>query len=121
MTEMRKDLGVVIPIGDTAAPVLDRRRPQPQPSLLYRYRMFLLFVILPTLLTAAYYFLLATDQYQSEARFVVRSSQAQATAGILDQVLKTTSASAAQNEQFSVGDYLLSHDAVEALQAQMDL
>ncbi|AOY97557.1 hypothetical protein BKK79_37095 (plasmid) [Cupriavidus sp. USMAA2-4] len=89
-----------------------------------RQRFFLATVVLPTLLAALYYFGCAADQYESEARFVVRSTQSQLpnAGGGLGQMLGLAGVlNDAQAQSFSVGDYLASHDAVRALHDRLDL
>ncbi|MDB5662281.1 MAG: lipopolysaccharide biosynthesis protein, partial [Sphingomonas bacterium] len=52
------------------------------------HRTFLGVVMLPVLLTMGYLFLIASDQYQSEAHFLVRTTDAGVTGGIgVSQVL----------------------------------
>lgn len=90
---------------------------------LWSRRWFALVVLLPTLVTATYLFLIASDQYQSEAHFLVRTADPQATPGIgLNQTLSSvTGLSSAQSEAMSVADYLTSHDAVEELRRRAGL
>lgn len=91
---------------------------------LYNRRVFLLVVILPTLIVGLYYGLIATNQYESQADFIVRSSQdgQAAPAAGLGQVLSLVGGvSDAQTEALSVSDYLSSHDAVAALRANNQL
>ena len=93
-------------------------------TLWYQHRIFLAVVVLPTLLAALYYFAIAADQYESEARFVVRSTQSQLPQGAngLGQMLGLAGVlNDAQAQSFSVGDYLGSHDAVAALHDKVDL
>lgn len=89
-----------------------------------RHRAFLSIVILPTLIVAAYFFIVASDQYESEADFIVRASQesSQAAPTGLGQVLSMAGgASESQSGAMSVGDYLSSHDAVAALRGHDQL
>ena len=93
-------------------------------SILQRARYFLakrrwiLFVVLPTALVTLYYGLIAANQYESEAHFLVRSAQSNpqqpsglgAALGMLGGGMSIGSTDAS-----SVGDYLSSHDAVETL------
>lgn len=90
----------------------------------HRHRVFLAVVVLPTLFAALYFFGVAADQYESEARFVVRSTQSQLPQGTggLGQMLGLAGVlNDAQAQSFSVGDYLGSHDAVAALHDKVDL
>ncbi|WP_294389608.1 lipopolysaccharide biosynthesis protein [uncultured Sphingomonas sp.] len=82
-----------------------------------RNRLFMYIVVLPTLLVACYLFLVASDQYESEAHFLVRSSDVAAVPGTgVSQALSViTGVGPAQTEAMSVADYLTSHDAVDSL------
>jgi len=88
-----------------------------------RHRKFLGLVVLPLLLLAGYLFLIASDQYESEAHFLVRRADAAPTPGLgMSQALTmATGLSSAQGEAMSVADYLTSHDAVEALRRNHQL
>ena len=114
-------LGVITPVPyDPSAdkPSLIGRARQ----LAKRYRHFLMFVIAPTLAVAAFYYLVAADQYQSEAHFLVHStSQQRDVPGGLSSMLSRGGMGAANSESLSVSDYLSSHDAVRALNAKLDL
>jgi len=84
-------------------------------------RPFLLVVMLPTLLVAGFQYLVAADQYQSEAHFIIRSAQPSGGAGGLGQMLGLGGGGPSPAEAHSIGDYLLSHDAVEAVRRTLDL
>lgn len=92
-----------------------------------RNKWITIFVFLPTLLAAAYLYLIASDQYVSEAHFTVRSSAGGSSAGSsssggLSSLLGGGGSSLAQiGDAMTVADYLQSHDAVEALQKRLDL
>jgi capsular polysaccharide transport system permease protein len=66
---------------------------------------------------ALYLFAYASDQYESEAHFLVRSSTGTVapTTGVSAALSLVTGAGAGQNEAMSVADYLTSHDAVAEL------
>lgn len=88
---------------------------------LSRNRMFMLFVVLPTLLVAGYLYLIASDQYESEAHFLVRSSApAQPAATGVGALLSSAVGlgGGGPSEAMSVADYLTSHDVVAALRRQ---
>lgn len=89
-------------------------------SWLRRNQKLMLVVVLPTLIVAAYLYLVASDQYQSEAHFLVRSADPTPTPAIgVSQLLSSASGlSAGQDEAMSVADYLTSHDVVSTLRAQ---
>jgi len=80
-------------------------------------------VVLPTLLVTAYYMLIAADQYESEAHFLVRSTQpsGQPSAGLSQALSMIGGVTGAPSDAGSVSDYLASHDAVAALAANKDL
>lgn len=80
---------------------------------------FFVLVLLPTLIAAVYYLLIASDQYVSEAKFIVRSSDKQQMGG-LGALLQTTGLGAAPEETFSVLDYIMSRDALKNLQEDVD-
>jgi capsular polysaccharide transport system permease protein len=86
----------------------------------WRKRTFTFVVVVPTLLLACYLYVIASDQYESEAHFLVRStdSAAMPTIGISQALSSVTGIGATQSEAMSVADYLTSHDAVATLRRQ---
>src|SRR3954465_10538124 len=83
-------------------------------------RWFLGIVVLPAILVALYLFAYASDQYESEAHFLVRTSSgsvAPAT-GVSAVIGMVTGSGGGNNEAMSVADYLTSHDAVDRLQKE---
>ena len=91
-------------------------------ALIVANRFFLAIVVAPTLLAAAYFYLIASDQYESSADFVIRHAEAPASSGGVGQIfgfnLGTTSTA---SEAFIVQKYLLSHDAVALLRREDNL
>jgi len=81
---------------------------------------FLLVVLLPTLLTGIYYEGIAADQYNSEAKFVVRSSNRQSSGG-LGSFLNGVGISRAQDDTYPVNDFIMSRDAAKLLLDHQDL
>lgn len=80
----------------------------------------LLVVVLPTLLAAVYFLLIATPRYVSESHFIVRSgSQNQPSS--LGVALQSVGLSASQTDAFAVLEYIASRDGLEALQGRFDL
>lgn len=84
------------------------------------HRLFWLTVILPTLLAVFYFGLIATDVYISESRFVVRSPERQTTSP-LGVLLKGTGFSRSQDDSYTVQNYILSRDALRALDEKLNL
>jgi capsular polysaccharide transport system permease protein len=76
--------------------------------------LFLLTVIIPTSLAVLYFGCLASDIYVSQSQFVVRSPDKPATTG-LGVLLKSVGFSSAGDEVFASQDYVLSRDALKAL------
>lgn len=83
-------------------------------------RLFLLTVVVPTLLSVIYFGLIASDIYISESRFVVRSPERQ-TASPLGMLLKGTGFSRSQDDSYTVKDFILSRDALHALDDKLDI
>lgn len=71
-------------------------------------------VVLPTLLATIYFGFLASDVYVSQSQFVVRSPDKPATSG-LGVLLKSVGFSNAGDEIFITHDYVMSRDALKAL------
>lgn len=76
--------------------------------------LFLITVMAPTLIAILYFGLLASDVYISESRFVVRSPDKPAASG-LGVLLKSTGFANAGDEIFAAQDYVVSRDALQAL------
>lgn len=111
----------VEPTWSEAAPI-----PPPKPrSRLKRFlrHPFTWWVLAPTLLAIAYFYGYASNQYVSEARFVVRS-RADAPQVSLSGMLSAAvggAGGAAAGEAYSVRDFLTSHDAVMRTNERLDL
>jgi capsular polysaccharide transport system permease protein len=90
---------------------------------IWQRRIFGLFVVLPTVILAAYLFLIASDQYESEAHFIVKSANTTTVpgTGITQALSMVTGSSSSSGDATSVADYLTSHDAVAALRAKLGL
>lgn len=89
-----------------------------------RQRYLLLVVFAPTILLASYLYLIASDQYQSEAHFVVNSGGDNTSippTGLGQMLGISSSLGGSQGQVLSVTDYLQSHDAVEALREKAGL
>jgi len=88
-----------------------------------RNRWLLLFVIVPTLLTAAYYYLFAADQYQSEAHFVVKTgdNSPMPSSGFSQLLGLSGGISQSRSDAISVNDYLDSQQAADLLNRKVNL
>jgi capsular polysaccharide transport system permease protein len=76
--------------------------------------LFTILVILPTIASSLYFLILASDVYVSESRFVVRSPDKPA-ASAIGVILKGAGFSNAGDEIFAAQDYIVSRDALSAL------
>ncbi|GAP35172.1 hypothetical protein ABXN37_08395 [Piscinibacter sakaiensis] len=81
--------------------------------------VFLLCVVVPTLLAIAYYGFTASDVYTSEARFVVRTPQRSQPTTAIGALLQGSGFSRAQDDSFTVHDYITSRDALKVLDAKL--
>jgi capsular polysaccharide transport system permease protein len=84
-------------------------------------RLFVVTVIVPTFVAAIYYGLIASDIYISESRFIVRSAQKPIQAGTFGQLLQSTGLSRSLDDQYAVHDFILSRDALNALDSALNL
>lgn len=80
-------------------------------------RLLFLTVVLPTLLSAIYFGLVASDVYISESHFVVRSPQRQTSAG-LGALIQGAGFSRSQDDTYTVHDFIFSRDALKRLDDQ---
>jgi capsular polysaccharide transport system permease protein len=85
-----------------------------------RHNLFWLTVVLPTLVAVIYFGFIAADIYISESRFVVRSPE-RTTASPLGMLLKGTGFTRAQDDSYTVQDFMLSRDAMRALDEKFKL
>ena len=97
-----------------------RRAAAPIGRVLMRWPVRLFVLLLPTILCATYYYVIAADQYQSEGRFVVRSSAKPDTLGGLSFLVQLGLVKS-QDDAFIVQDYITSRDALKALAAAIPL
>lgn len=97
-------------------------RPSLLPSWTSRFKkinkLFLATVVMPTGLAILYFGLVASDVYISESRFVVRSPERQS-ASPLGQLFKGAGFTRAQDDAYTVQDYILSRDALKALDEEL--
>lgn len=82
--------------------------------------IFLLTVVVPTLLALLYFGAIASDVFVSESHFIVRSEQHQAPTG-LGALLQGTGFARAQDDTYSVVDFVSSRDAMREVDAKLNL
>ena len=83
-------------------------------------RLFLLTVVVPTFLAIIYFGLIASNVYLSESRYVVRSPERQS-ASPFSSLLKGTGFTSSQDDTYTVQDFMLSRDALKALNDKLEL
>jgi capsular polysaccharide transport system permease protein len=76
--------------------------------------LFLSIVVLPTIIGAVYYGIIATDRYVSEAKFIVRSINGRQGSG-LEAFFRTFGVSRVEDDAFAVHNFMQSRDAVRAI------
>ncbi|MEI6334518.1 MAG: capsule biosynthesis protein [Methylococcaceae bacterium] len=82
--------------------------------------LFLLTVVVPTLISAFYFGMTASDVYTSESRFIIRSPERQS-ASPFSALLKGTGFSSSQGDTFTVQDFMLSRDALKSLNDKLNI
>ncbi|MGE0310868.1 MAG: hypothetical protein AB7P21_04505 [Lautropia sp.] len=80
--------------------------------------LFLASVVIPTAVAGLYYGAIASDVYISEARFLVRNPQRPPASG-LGALLQGTAFSRAQDDTYSVHDFIRSRDALRQIDEQL--
>lgn len=89
---------------------------------LARNRWFIVGVILPVLLSAIYYFGIASDQYVSESRFVIKApNQRAAQTTSFANLIQSTGLSSGQEQSNQVIDYVRSRSALQTLQKKLEV
>lgn len=83
-------------------------------------KLFAATVLLPTVLASVYFGFVASDIYTSEARYVLRSPQRQVPTG-LGAILQGAGFTRAQDDTYSVHDFILSRDALRQLNTELRL
>jgi capsular polysaccharide transport system permease protein len=100
--------------------------PPPRRGITARLRrvdpLFVYAVLLPVIISALYFGLIASDVYLSESRFVVRGPQKQSS-GSLTTLLQGTGAGFGRSveDSYSVTDFMISRDALRRLDEELHL
>ena len=89
-------------------------------TTLFRNKLLLTTTLIPTALAILYFGLIASDVYISESRFVVRSPERQSSSP-LGLMFKGAGFSKAQDDSYTVQDYVLSRDALKALNDELKI
>lgn len=82
---------------------------------------FWLIVAFPTVVSIIYFGLIASDRYVSVSNFVVRSPQKSTGVTGLSAILQNVGFSRSTDDSYVVNDYVLSRDAVNALQKDLSI
>jgi len=89
---------------------------------LARNPWFLLTVVLPVFLSAIYYFGIASDQYVSESRFVIKApNQRAAQTTSFANLIQSTGLSSGQEQSNQVIDFVRSRSALETLDKKLNV
>ena len=89
---------------------------------LKRWRWFALFVIVPSLVAAIYFGMIASDIYVSESRFIIKSpDRKQSSTSALAGLIQTTGLSPGQEQTKEIMDYLRSRDALRDLSKRVNV
>jgi capsular polysaccharide transport system permease protein len=81
-----------------------------------RHRWFLMFVVIPVLLSGVYLFLIASDEYVSESRFAIKApNQRSGQVSSFANLIQTTGLSAGQEQANEVIDFVRSRSALQTL------
>ena len=81
---------------------------------------FLLMVVVPTLIAGVYFLLIASPRYVSESQFIVREASREQPSS-LGIALQGVGLASAQTDAFAVHKYITSRDAVDGLNASVNL
>ena len=87
---------------------------------LWKSAIFFITVVIPTATAVAYFGFYASNIYVTESKFVVRSPQKLGTPSILDMFTKNGMAKS-DEDSFAVREFILSRDALRALDADLDI
>ncbi len=109
----------LVPVRPTRVQAADRPQ-QPKRAWLARHALLLVTFVLPSVLSAVYFGLIASDRYTTEAQFVVRS-QSRATVDQLTSLVQTTGRGRADDEASALHEFIKSRDAMILLLKDADL
>lgn len=105
-----------------------REAPPPGPGVvarlaatLRRQWLLVLVVVLPMLVAGTYLLLVASDVYEAETHFVVRSASGSSGLGSITTMMPTTSFSRSNDDTHSVNAFIVSRDGIDRLIRDYDL
>lgn len=97
---------------------LETETPAPHREFFVRRNALLLATfVLPVAAAAVYLFLIASDRYVAEAKFVIRSASSNGYESIASMV-SSQGSSRATDETYAVNEYIMSRDAMDQLLAE---
>ena len=85
------------------------------------FRLYLVFVVIPTLVTAVYYGFIASDIYISEAKYSVRSNSESGTSGFLQSVVSLGNQDNSLEDTLIIQEYISSRDMLVELDKRLGL
>lgn len=83
--------------------------------------LFVGIVFIPTVLSTIYFGLIASDVFISESKFIVRAPQQQVSGSALGVLLQGTSFARAQDDSYTVQDYIQSRSSIKDVAEQIDI
>lgn len=89
-------------------------------SMSFNKFTFLFFVLIPSALVSTYYYKYASDQYVSEARYIIQGNNQQ-NVDVLGMVTGLTGMAASSTDSLTVQNYIYSHEFLQQINHQIDL
>lgn len=86
----------------------------------YKNKLFLFVVVIPTLISTVYFGFIASRVYISESTLVIRTPE-KSSVPVLGQILQGVGFGTSQNDAYTVKDYILSRDAMQVLNKELNL
>ena len=91
-----------------------------RPPLLRRWAGAIILVVVPTLLSAVYFFGMAADRYETHAQYVIRTAGA-STGGPLQSLVQNSTVMRSADDAYISHAYIQSRDAMKELLEQVNL
>lgn len=79
--------------------------------------LFILCVLIPSILSIAYFGFIASDVYSSESSFIIRTPDRQSSSSGLSLILRSAGFSRAQDDSYALDTFIVSRDALIQLQS----